>query len=72
MLEGMHDAEISMQLVLNSFRDNVLFLKHNLNSQAIGSLEPEFASLQLEINTLIRKMEASINKSNQFIDSLKS
>jgi hypothetical protein len=72
MLEGMHDAEISMQLVLNSFRDNVLFLKHNLNSQAIGSLEPEFASLQLEINTLIRKMEASINQSNQFIDSLKS
>ncbi len=72
MLEGMHEAEISMQPVLNTFQDNVLFLKHNLNAQAIGSLEPEFASLQLEINTLIKKMDDSINQSNQFIDSLKS
>lgn len=72
MLEGMHEAEISMQPVLNTFRDNVLFLKHNLNAQAIGSLAPEFDSLQLEINSLIRKMDESINKSNQFIDSLNS
>lgn len=72
MLEGMHEAEISMQPVLNTFRDNVLFLKHNLNAQAIGSLAPEFDSLQLEIKSLIQKMDESINKSNQFIDSLKS
>lgn len=72
MLEGMHEAEISMQPVLNTFQDNVLFLKHNLNAQAIGSLEPEFQSLQLEINKLIQKMDDSINQSNQFIDDLKS
>jgi len=72
MLEGMHEAELSMQPVLNTFRDNVLFLKHNLNAQAIGSLEPEFASLELEINTLIKKMDDSISQSNQFIDSLNS
>jgi len=72
MLKGMHDAEKSMQPVLKTFRDNVLFLKHNLNAQAIGSLEPKFESLQLEINTLITKMDASINQSNRFIDSMKS
>ena len=72
MLEGMHEAEISMQPVLNTFQDNVLFLKHNLNAQAIGSLAPEFHSLELEINALIRKMDDSISQSNQFIDSLKS
>lgn len=72
MLEGMHEAELSMQPVLNTFRDNVLFLKHNLNAQAIGSLGPEFASLEHEINALIKKMDDSISQSNQFIDSLNS
>ncbi len=72
MLAGMHEAEASMQPVLNIFRDNVLFLKHNLNAQAIGSLEPEFASLQLEIDSLISKMNASIEQSNQFIAQLQA
>ena len=72
MLEGMHEAEASMQPVLAIFRDNVLFLKHNLNAQAIGSLEPEFEALQLEIDQLVRKMNASIEQSNQFIAGLKS
>lgn len=67
MLAGMHEAEASMQPVLNIFRDNVLFLKHNLNAQAIGSLAPEFETLQLEIDSLISKMNASIEQSNQFI-----
>lgn len=72
MLDGMHEAEASMQPVLTIFRDNVLFLKHNLNAQAIGSLEPEFEALQLEIDQLVRKMNASIEQSNQFIAGLKS
>ncbi len=72
MLQGMHEAEKSMQPVLNIFRDNVLFLKHNLNAQAIGSLETEFDSLKLEISSLIQKMDDSINRSNKFIESLNS
>ncbi len=70
MLAGMHEAEKSMQPVLNIFRDNVLFLKHNLNAQAVGSLAPEFDALQLEINSLISKMNDSIEQSNQFISEL--
>ena len=72
MLAGMHEAEASMQPVLNIFRDNVLFLKHNLNAQAIGSLAPEFETLQLEIDSLISKMNASIEQSNQFIAQLQA
>ena len=46
MLRSMKQAESSMTPVLRSFRDNVLFLKHNLNAQAIGSLRSEFSGLK--------------------------
>lgn len=70
MLESMHRAEISMSPVLSTFRDNVLFLKHNLNAQAIGSLRMEFASLKGEIDGLVNKMKAAIEMSNQFISDI--
>lgn len=71
MLATMHQAEKSMDPVLKIFRDNVLFLKHNLNAQAIGSLQAEFANLQGEINTLIKKMNVAIASSNEFIADIK-
>jgi hypothetical protein len=71
MLDSMHRAESSMSPVLSTFRDNVLFLKHNLNAQAIGSLRMEFNSLKGEIDSLIRKMNTAIEMSNQFISDIK-
>ncbi len=67
MLSSMRAAEAAMAPVLNVFRDNVLFLKHNLNAQAIGSLEGEFSSLKVDIDALIAQMNASIEESNRFI-----
>ena len=72
MLASMHQAENSMSPVLRSFRDNVLFLKHNLNAQAIGSLRVEFSTLKGEIDALIKKMNAAIETSNQFISDIKN
>jgi len=72
MLTSMRRSEQSMQPVLQTFRDNVLFLKHNLNAQAIGSLKGEFASLEQEIEVLIREMNRSIAESNKFIDELQA
>jgi len=54
MLATMRRSEQSMQPVLRTFRDNVLFLKHNLNAQAIGSLRGEFASLEDDILALTK------------------
>ncbi|MGB6012903.1 MAG: DUF2959 family protein, partial [Desulfobacterales bacterium] len=71
MLASMHRAEKSMGPVLRSFRDNVLFLKHNLNAQAIGSLRSEFSTLKGEIDGLIKKMNVAIETSNQFISDIK-
>jgi F0F1-type ATP synthase membrane subunit b/b' len=67
MLASMHAAEKSMKPVLRTFRDNVLFLKHNLNAQAIGSLQLEFSSLEKDIDGLLRKMNMAIAHSNTFI-----
>jgi len=72
MLKSMKRAENSMQPVLASLRDNVLFLKHNLNAQAIGALKGEFTSLKADISRLIERMNSSIVRSNQFVKELKS
>lgn len=70
MLAVMHKAEKSMAPVLDTFRDNVLFLKHNLNAQAIGSLRYEFKELEQRINRLIEEMNMAIESSNNFINEL--
>jgi len=67
MLVSMQAAERSMQPVLNTFKDNVLYLKHNLNTQAVGSLKSTFATLEGDIGRLIEQMNQSIARSNEFI-----
>lgn len=71
MMSSMRKAEGSMEPVLATFQDNVLFLKHNLNAQAIGSLKGEFGTLKSDIDTLIKQMNTAITSSNSFIKELK-
>ena len=70
MLSAMHRAEQKMDPVLDTLRDNTLYLKHNLNAAAIGSLQGEFQSLQRDIQRAITDMEAAINESERFISQL--
>ncbi len=72
MMNAMHSAEQKMEPVLAAFRDQVLFLKHNLNAQAIISLKSEFRSIKSDIGKLIRDMEISIAASNKFVERLNS
>lgn len=67
LLGAMKRAEASMAPVLAALRDNVLFLKHNLNAQAIASLGVTFDRLETDIAALIRDMEASIAEADAFI-----
>lgn len=71
MMQSMRAAESSMKPVLLTLRDNVLFLKHNLNAQAVGALRSEFTGLKADINSLIAQMNRSIEHSNQFIAEIK-
>ncbi|MFK7863338.1 MAG: DUF2959 domain-containing protein [Pseudohongiellaceae bacterium] len=70
LVTSMHTAENKMTPVINAFRDQVLFLKHNLNSRAIASLRTELVSIEGDISELIRDMEASISESNKFLSEL--
>ncbi|MBV7315615.1 DUF2959 domain-containing protein [Shewanella sp. NIFS-20-20] len=71
MLRSMRRAEAKMQPVLTTMKDNMLYLKHNLNAQAIGAIKGEFSRLQADISGLISDMNASIAASNQFISNMK-
>lgn len=71
MLVKLEKAEQQMQPVLDAFQDQVLYLKHNLNSQAIAALKGEFGSIKSDIEQLIRDMQRSIDESRRFVDSLK-
>jgi hypothetical protein len=72
LLKSMRAAESRMEPVLNVFRDQVLFLKHNLNAQAVASLKGELGRIENDVAVLIRDMEASINRSAAFISELES
>lgn len=72
MLRSMREAERSMQPVLATFKDNVLFLKHNLNAQAVGSLRGTFRDLASDIDVLIEQMNRSIQRSDAFIADMKT
>jgi hypothetical protein len=67
---ALKSAEQSMDPVLRQFHDYVLFLKHNLNAQAIASLKGETASIQGEISRLIDEMNQSIARADEFIKSM--
>lgn len=68
----MDQAASRMDPVLVTFRDQVLFLKHNLNAQAIASLAGTTRTLQGDINRLVADMEKSIKEADAFIASMKT
>ncbi len=74
--EDMHSAlkraERSMDPVLVKLRDHVLYLKHNLNAQAIASLKGESAAIQNDIARLIDDMNQSIQKADSFIKEMEA
>lgn len=72
LLTAMRKAENKMSPVLSALRDNVLYLKHNLNASAIGALQGEFNGIKKEINQLVSEMNKAIAESNSFISSMKS
>lgn len=71
MHKSMKQAEASMKPVLSSLHDNVLYLKHNLNAQAVGSLRSTYSNLQGDIGVLVERMNQSIARSDDFIKQMK-
>ncbi len=59
-----------MDPVLTRLHDQVLYLKHNLNAEAIASLKGESTNIQAEIAALLLDMNAAIARANNFIKTL--
>lgn len=72
LIQAMNGAAGKMDPVLNAFRDQVLFLKHNLNAQAIAALNKTSIALRDEVEVLIEQMEASIDEANAFVAQMRS
>ena len=70
LMRAMRRAESKMQPVLAALKDQVLFLKHNLNAQAISSLKGELSTIESNVSRLVREMEKSIAESEAFIAQL--
>lgn len=70
LFNAMHKAESRLEPALQPLRDQVLYLKHNLNAQAIGALTREVASIETRVDDLVRDMEASIREADAFIATL--
>ena len=70
MIDRMDAAAATMDPVLTKFKNRVLFIKANLNAQAIASLKGTEIELGGDIEKLIREMEASIKEADDFIEGI--
>jgi hypothetical protein len=59
-----------MTSVLSAFHDQVLFLKHNLNARAVGSLKNTAATMNTNVNALIKSIDTSMQEADKLISSL--
>lgn len=71
LIASMRAVETRTKPVLALFRDQVLFLKHNLNARAISSLDRERVRIEDDVNVLIADMQAAIDEADRFIRALK-
>ena len=56
--------------VLKPLRDRVLFLKHNLNARALGSLTKELDGVSMNVDALVADLQKSIAEADAFISEM--
>jgi hypothetical protein len=72
LIRMMKKAEAKLEPALAPLRDQVLFMKHNLNARAIAGLGKEVIRVQMNVDNLVREMENAIAQADGFIASLQS
>jgi chromosome segregation ATPase len=70
MIGAMQRAESKLEPALRPLRDQVLFLKHNLNARAVAGLKGEVVNVDAQVNQLVRELDKSIAEANRFIAEL--
>ena len=72
LIKVMKKAEAKLEPALAPLRDQVLFMKHNLNARAIAGLSKEVVRVQMNVDKLVRDMESAIAQADTFIASLQA
>ena len=72
LMRSMRRSEQQMTPILATLKDHTLFLKHNLNANAIGALKGEYQVIKKDVEQLISEMNQSIKESQAFIATLKT
>ncbi len=72
LIAAMKSAESKLEPALAPLRDQVLFMKHNLNARAIAGLSSEVVSVQTNVDGLVRDMEKAIAQADTFIAALQA
>jgi hypothetical protein len=70
MMAAMRRAHTRVERVLDSLRDVVLALKHQLNAHAVGALQGELDGIEREVAALVTAMNASIQQAGHFLEAL--
>ena len=70
MLGAMNRAEQRIDPVLRPLRDQVLYLKHNLNAHALAAMKGELVKVDAQVDRLVREMNHSIAEADKFIQTM--
>ena len=70
MLSAMKRAEQRIEPVLKPLRDQVLYLKHNLNARALAAIKGELVKMDAQVDQLVKDMNRSIAEADRFIQSM--
>jgi hypothetical protein len=72
LMDAMRNAESRLEPVLQPLRDNVLFLKHNLNARPSRPLDAELAGFQSCVDSLVGRSGTLDFRSRCFIGEINS
>ena len=70
LMTAMRRAESKLEPALRPLRDQVLYLKHNLNAQAIAGLKGEVAQVDAQVTQLVAELDRAIAEADRFIREL--
>jgi hypothetical protein len=72
LMRLMRRAESRLEPALAPMRDQVLFLKHNLNARAIAAIQGEVDTIEADVTALVRDIEAAVEEANTFIAEMEA
>lgn len=72
LMTAMNKTEQKVKPVLDVMRDQVLYLKHNLNARAIQSLRDEVPKIDADVDSLLAAMKRAISEADEFVEGMKN